>query len=252
MTATTALEYRDRYKDAFDNGLLTQGAFHTERDGRQLACALGVIGDGVNGAGQCPAQIMPRWLAQMVPGFFDRQKEADAFLWGIYFTEQLARLNGKIPFIVIHDWHANTVCVLGIEAAERLGRDPAPHKALQALHLRALAGEKIAAEEWRPVLKDAYAHAYAYAYAYANADADAYAYAYAYADAYAYANANANAYANAYAYADADAYADAYAYAYAYAYANANAYADADAYAHAYAWKRLADGMTDALSHVEA
>ena len=215
---TTAQEYADRYLQAFENDALTQGAFHTERDGRQLACALGVIGDDVYGPKDCPAQIMPRWLAQMVPAFFDKQREEDAFAWGKDFTAALARIDGNVPFSVVHDWHANVVCLLGIEAAEKRGRDTAPHKALQALHLRALGGEKISADEWRPVLKDAYA--YAYAYAYANANAYAYAYAYAYANAYAY------------------------------AYANANANADANAYANAYAnaWKRLAEGMVDAIN----
>jgi hypothetical protein len=250
--AQTAAEYHSRYVEAFKTGGLTQGAFHSERDGRQVACALGVIGDTVEGASQCPAQIMPRWLAQMVPAFFDRQKQEDAFQWGVEFTDQLKRIDGKVPFSVVHDWHANTVCQLGIDAAEKRGRDPAPHKALQALHLRALAGENIAADEWRPVLKSANANAYAYAYADADAYADAYAYANAdaNADAYAYANADADAYAYANAYAVADAVAVAYAYAVAVAYAYAYAYADA--YAYAYAWKLLADGMVAALSRVPA
>ena len=227
----TAKEYAARYLEAFENDALTQGAFHTEIDGRQLACALGVIGKNVESPADCPAQIMPRWLAQMVPALFDKQREEDAFAWGKDFTAALARIDGNVPFSVVHDWHANVVCLLGIEAAEKRGRDTAPHKALQALHLRALGGEKISADEWRPVLKDANADAYAYA----NANAYAYAYAYAYADAYAYA----------YAYADADAYANAYAYAN--ADANAYAYANADANA----WKRLADGMVECLNRVE-
>ena len=163
--AQTAQEYADRYLAAFEADALTQGVFHTERDGRQLACALGVIGDDVDSARDCPAQIMPRWLAQLVPAFFDRQNAADAFAWGKDFTAALARIDGKVPFSVIHDWHANTVCPLDIEAAEKRGRDATPHIALRALHLRALAGEKISADEWRPVLKNAYASAYAYAYA---------------------------------------------------------------------------------------
>ena len=173
--AATAAEYADRYQAALKSDSLRQGVWNSERDGRHVACALGVLGDEVDNASKCPAQIMPRWLAQMVPAFFDRQKRDDAFAWGLTFTDQLKRIDGKVPFSVIHDWHANTVCQLGIAAAEKRERDPAPHKALQALHLRALAGEKIEADEWRPVLKnaDADADAYADAYAYANADADA-------------------------------------------------------------------------------
>ena len=209
--AQTAAEYEARYKNAFEHGGLTQASWHTERDGRQLACALGVLGDEVKSPSDCPAQIMPRWLAQMVPNFFDGQKQDDAFAWGLKFTAALARIDGKVPFSVIHDWHANAVCPLGIEVAELRNRDTAPHKALQALHLRALGGEKITAGEWNPALKTAYANVNAYAYA------DAYTYAYAWVDAYANTYANANAY--------------------------ANAYADA--------WKRLADGMVDALNRVQ-
>lgn len=171
----TAQDYADRYLAAFETGGLTQGHFHTERDGRHLACALGVIGDDVDDPSKCPAQIMPRWLAQMVPAFFDKQTEGAAFSWGVDFTAQLARLNGNVPFSVVHDWHANVVCTVGIEWAEKAKRDVSPHKALQDMHLRALAGDKVSADEWRPVLKTAYAYAYA--------DADAYADAYAYADA---------------------------------------------------------------------
>ncbi len=187
--SATAQDYATRYKQAFETGTLTQGAFHTERDGRQLACALGVIGPDINDAKDCPAQIMPRWLAQMVPKFFDRQKQDAAFLWGLEFTAELARLNGSVPFSVVYDWHANVVCPLSIKKAEKRGRDPEPHKALQALHLRALDGEKISAKEWRPVLKIAFADNFAAVYADADADAYTRTYAFAYADAYADADA---------------------------------------------------------------
>ncbi len=225
MSVTTAAAAFERYTEFYEQGRLVQSSWHeTDSDGRQLACALGVLGDDVSSPRDCPAAIMPRWLAQMVPAFFDRQKKADALDWGKRFYAALARVGGSVPFSVVHDWHANTVTVLGIDAAEKRGRDTTPHTALQELHKRALGGEKIAADEWRPVLKNAYAYAYANAYAYA--------YAYANADANAYADANANAYANAYA----DAYAD----------ANANAYANA------YAWKKLSDGMVAALERLPA
>jgi hypothetical protein len=232
----TAQDYADRYRTALETGGLTQGHFHTERDGRHLACALGVIGDDVDGPSKCPAQIMPRWLAQMVPAFFDQQTEENAFAWGLEFTAQLARLNGNVPFSVVHDWHANVVCPVGVEWVEKAKRDTAPHIALQAMHLRALAGEKISADEWRPALKAA------------AANADAYAAVDVYADAYAYADVGGGVYVG-------GVYVDVYAYAYAYAYANA---ADAaDAYANAYAkrqeiWNRYAVGMTECLKRVVA
>jgi hypothetical protein len=220
MTDITASEAFDLYRNALDSDLLIQSVWHREQDGRQLACGLGVLGPDINGPRDCPATVMPRWLAQMVPRFFDRQTFADAKAWGLAFYQQLERLDGAVPFSVVHDWHCSTVCPLAIDVATERGRDIAPHVALQNLHLRALAGEIVAATEWHPVLKNAYANAYA--------------------------NANANAYnAYAYAYADADAFADANsAYAYAYAYANADA--------NAYAWKRIADGMVDALARADS
>lgn len=189
--ATTAEEAFARYESAFNEEKLTQGNWHVERDGRQLACALGVIGDEVDGPKKCPASIMPRWLAQMVPWFFDRMEFADARQWGLEFYAELKRLDGKVPFEVVYRWHAEYVTVLAIEVSEQRQRNPEPHRKLQALHARALTGDRAPVEGWRSILRDAYAYAYAdaYAYAYADADADAYADAYADADAYAYADA---------------------------------------------------------------
>ena len=48
VLATTAAEYADRYLKAFATGGLVQASWHTEKDGRQLACALGVLGDEVD------------------------------------------------------------------------------------------------------------------------------------------------------------------------------------------------------------
>ena len=163
------------YEAAYETDALVQGAWHTERDGRQLACALGTLGPKISSPSDCPATVMPRWLAEMVVGFFDKQKFEDAKVWGLEFYKALDRIGGNVPFSVIHDWHASTVCQLGIDAATKRGRDTAPHVALQCMHKRALAGEKVSVDEWKPVLKAA--NAYADADAYANAYADAYAYA---------------------------------------------------------------------------
>jgi hypothetical protein len=191
--AQTAADYFDRYKSALDDHTLVQGVWNSEQDGRHVACALGVLGPDVDSVSDCPASVMPRWLAQMVPWLFDAQSEEEAFAWGLDFAAELKRLDGQVPFTVVYDWQGNHACQLGIEVAEKRGRSTEPHKALQALHRKALAGEKSSVEEWRKTLRDANAYANAYAYAYANAYA--YAYAYANANAYAYAYANANDYA---------------------------------------------------------
>ena len=223
--AHTAAEAYDRYMAFLGEDRIVQSAWHTEKDGRQLACALGVLGSDVDHPAKCPAEIMPRWLAQMVPWFFDNQSEEDAKDWGTRFYAELKRIDGKVPFTVVYDWHANIVAPLAIEVAALRKRDAAPHEALRDLHARALAGDRASHDEWRAKLRNAYADAAADADAYAYADANAYAYAYA----YAYANANA--------YADAYAYANAYAYAYAYDKRRV-------------AIKRLADGIVTCLQRV--
>jgi hypothetical protein len=250
MIIQTPADAFERYKAFKTDGRLVQGVWiSSENDGRQIACGLGVL--GVTSAAQCPAQIMPRWLAQMVPYFFDNQDPVDAFDWGERFYAELSRTNGNVPFSVVHDWQANVVGPLAIAVATKSKRDVKPHQDKAELHRRALSGDVASKQEWveklRPAYANAYANAYADADADANADANAYAYADAYANAYADADAyvyNANANANAY-YTDAYAYADVY--------ANAYAYADADADANAEkrdAVKRLADGMIDCLKRL--
>jgi len=236
MTETlTAAQAFDLYAEARAADRLTQNAWYRmESDGRRLACGLGVLGPNINGPRDCPASVMPRWLAQMVPWFFDGMAFADAKEWGLRFYAELKRLDGDVPFSVVHDWQVNAVVPLGIECRTLKGKPTDAAVKLQALHLRAMSGDVAPRTEWFEALQPALRESYAYAYA------DAYAYGYA------------NAYANAYADADADAYANANDDAYADAYANANAYADAKQSRRQEAIKRLADGMVDALSRVRA
>jgi hypothetical protein len=115
--AQTPQEALDRYQAALASDALIQGNWHADIDGRHLACALGVLGDGVKSPSDCPASVMPRWLAQMTVWFFDHQKKAEALDWGARFYAELARVGGIVPFVVIHDWHARFVGPLAIEAA---------------------------------------------------------------------------------------------------------------------------------------
>jgi len=208
-----------------------------------LMCGLGAIDGSVNSVAKCPAQVMPRWLAHHVVYFFDNQNFDDAKKWGLEFYAELKRLNGAVPFSVMHDWQATTVAQLSFELADKKKLDKAPHLAKQALHLRAMAGDVAGIDEWRTTLKPAFEAVYLTCYAdaadaYINADADADAYA---DDAYAYAN-------DAYAYPDASANAS----------ANASAKANIDAGAGVDDWKkikqayvkRLADGMVECMKHV--
>ena len=110
MIAQTASEAYIRYQDFLARDALVQSSWHIEKDGRQLACALGVLGDEITGVAKCPAQVMPRWLAQHVIWFFDGQNFDDAKDWGARFYAELARVNGNVPFSVVHDWQADFVC----------------------------------------------------------------------------------------------------------------------------------------------
>lgn len=242
--AQTADEAFDRYKSFLGNNALIQSGWHGRGDdGRELACGLGALGPDVNGPKDCPAQIMPLWLAQMVPWFFDNQEFGPAKEWGLRFYAELKRLGGVVPLSVVHDWQATVVGPLAVETAEKQKRSVEAHKALMAMQAEAASGKKFAADDWRPVLKAAFYDIYSYryranAYAYTEADAEAAAVA----NAYTYANAEAAVYANP----------DAYANAYADADADADAYANADADAYRSRIKQLADGMVECLSRVGA
>lgn len=224
----------------------------------------------------------PRWLDGMVPAFLD--VVADAGSWKARLHAELGRLEG-VPFEVVHDWSAGTVAPLALETSERRGGDPGLHRAVQALHRRALAGDRAPAAEWaealRPALLEVYRQAFAYAQAHARAHASAIAYARAgtnakmieesfggaeayagfYADlaagssaaAFADANSRVNAgfLAAAFATADADAYGEAHphAVARAHVYAHARGCEDFEAGCRE-AWRRLADGMLECLARV--
>ncbi|MEU7042164.1 SpcZ [Streptomyces varsoviensis] len=167
------------------------------------------------------------WPAQVIGALFDGQDAAAAAKWARRVHGELARLDGQPPFAVVHDWHANTVTPMLAGAATRRGDDAGAQEAVRALHVRALAGERIGAEIWEAALvaalPEVYQHAYAYDEAYATASADAHAYA------------MANDYGEQKAAAFADNYAKLSTGANASSYATANALANARAAAAAYA-----------------
>jgi hypothetical protein len=201
-TVTTAAEAYQRYTEYLHDKRLIQSKWHDiTDDGRALACGLGVLGENVSSPQDCPATIMPKWLAQMVPWFFDNQDAKQAKSWGLEFYAELARLNGFVPFSVVYDWQATVVGPLAIEQAEARNGDVSAHRALAEMQFAALNGKTFSADEWRPILKAAFLDIHKFSYHFkADADSDANVYAdansYAYADAYAYANVNAYAYAN--------------------------------------------------------
>jgi hypothetical protein len=226
---------------------------------------------------------LPPWLAQVVAVLSDGQNPAAATDWMRRIHDELERLDGRVPFSVVHDWQANTVAPMLVEAGARRGGAAALQQSVQALHARALAGERVAEAEWiaalEPALRELYRDAYAYADAYATARTNALAYANAngfsengaieFADGYAKLNtsanvrsyadanaiANARALAAAYATADAQAYTECYPFAYVHACAYATAHAGQDEQhdtgiteRHRAAYAQLADGLADSLA----
>ncbi|MET9450566.1 SpcZ [Streptomyces cinerochromogenes] len=231
---------------------------------------------------------LPDWLWQVVTVLHDGQDAAAAGDWAARLHGELARLGGRVPFSVVHDWHARTVAPVLAEASVRRGRPREPQDAVRDLHLRALAGEPVTTAEWEAVLLPALREAYRLAYAYADAFAQAYAGAHAYAVAHDYGAERAaefageyaglNTGANAASFAEGNALANAGATAAAWAAADARAYAEAWPFAHvqvyALAWagreraaageeggdaqrerlrsvcRRLADGLVGGLARV--
>ncbi|MFB0619617.1 SpcZ [Streptomyces sp. AGS-58] len=232
---------------------------------------------------------LPDWLWQVVAVLYDGQGTAAAKDWAFRLHGELGRLGGRVPFTVVHDWHAHAVAPMLAEACARRGWSPQPQRAVQDLHVRALAGQRTAASEWQAVLGPALREAYRLAYAYDDAFAHAYAGAHAYAVANAYGAERAAEFAHGYAelntganvtsFADGNALANAGATAVAWAAADAHAYAAACPFAHArvyaHAWagrertavregtgereerlrtahRRLAGGLVDSLARAAA
>jgi len=62
-------------------GTITQNTWRTQDEqGRELVCALAAFGPDINGSGDCPADLMPPWMASLVPAIDDGIAK-DQVLW---------------------------------------------------------------------------------------------------------------------------------------------------------------------------
>ena len=165
MLASSSADAFDRFERARKDDLLVQGVHHEESGGRHLSDILGVLGDELQSPSDCPARIMPLWLSHSAFRLFRGQSLDSAKAWGSQFYAELKRLDGRVPFSVVHDWHANIVEPFVIEFSQRPEPNPwrsaGRPQALQALHASALGGDKIPADEWYRVLHDAFLHIFA-------------------------------------------------------------------------------------------
>ena len=76
MAESTTLTRADRIALArkyHAAGAIIQGAWQRENNGRDLVCALAAFGEPgeINGTSDCPADLMPQWLAELVPAIDD-------------------------------------------------------------------------------------------------------------------------------------------------------------------------------------
>lgn len=222
-TITRAKDALQRFVEWRAQGCIIQGKWHTkDAKGREVSCALGMLGADVNGPRGCPASIMPLWLAECVPSLFDAGPLDAALEWGQRFYTALARLDGKVPDSVRTNWLCDHVWPMAKSAL----CGPWVAKIGPIIDQRIAAERSGDAARILAARNDAAAYAAADAAAAAAADADA------------YAAADAAAHAAVAAAADADAAA--------YAYADAAAYAAAHAAAHA-ARIKLRDALVECM-----
>lgn len=203
-----------------------------------------------------PAPGLPSWTARLLDALYEGVAADD---WVARVHWELVRLNGAVPFAVLHHWQAGTVLPLLEPACET--------SELAGLHAQAAIGQIVPAETWRaalePVLRVVYHRAYDYGSGYAVNYANAEVYGLAndfgeegtreYASYYAElatganrpASANANAIAVSQVLAACFANADPVGYAESFPDAAVRAYARASGDGAAY--RRLADGLVDSL-----
>jgi hypothetical protein len=83
------IEAAERMAEFAREGRLIQNAWHGERNGRELACLLGAIGPGVFDPSDCPAEVMPAWLAHLLLTLFDGVRSERSVEFGLRFAEAL-------------------------------------------------------------------------------------------------------------------------------------------------------------------
>ena len=77
MTTLTIEQRIAGAETAWQEGRVIQGAWRRngggkgKGPGRELVCALAAFGPDINSAGDCPADLMPQWLAYLIPTLDD-------------------------------------------------------------------------------------------------------------------------------------------------------------------------------------
>lgn len=90
-TQITSQEAASRILSFLKDGRLVQGAWHHQDGARELACMIGAIDPKITGAEQCPAGVMPQWLAYVTVSLFDGQGKTDAMAWAERYAGLMSR-----------------------------------------------------------------------------------------------------------------------------------------------------------------
>jgi hypothetical protein len=137
-----------RMLDFANEGRLIQRHWHEAReDGRELACLLGAIHPDVTGPSDCPASVMPNWMAELLLTLFDGVSMDKATNYGRRFSEALRVGNtddsvlrkfliATVEFAVTADALANANAHTATHAAARAA-DAAADAAYAAAHATA-------------------------------------------------------------------------------------------------------------------
>jgi len=76
------------------DGRLMQRGWHRNDNGRELACMLGSFGQDINGPSDCPADLMPPWMAHLIPRLFDGLAPAETLPFARRFGPALRGMVG--------------------------------------------------------------------------------------------------------------------------------------------------------------
>ncbi|MBU1522085.1 MAG: hypothetical protein KJ728_11770, partial [Alphaproteobacteria bacterium] len=71
MTYQVPADVAESVITAAREGRIIQGAWRRKSAGKEMVCALAAFGPDINSSSDCPADYMPAWLAELIPGLDD-------------------------------------------------------------------------------------------------------------------------------------------------------------------------------------
>jgi len=142
--------YSDRLELFLNEGRLIRGSWNgRDDDGRETACLLAALVPGCSSTSNCPADLMPAWLAHLTPWIDDAGSEENwmetvfrfadlAASWHVLSPEQWRRLDFVVRGIIVQEAMAHTTDEPVLAVC----------RTVLALCNRTAAGETITPAEW--------------------------------------------------------------------------------------------------------